>query len=70
MAASTWIEAVFFALLAVAVLLALIIGRLPRGAMRALFAGGAVLALVGAALVRLRASHLPGHGPRRWHNPS
>ena len=46
------------------------VGRLPRGGSRAFAAGGAVLALVGAALVRLRASHLPGHGPRRWHNPS
>lgn len=60
----------FLALLAVAVLLALFVGRLPRGGGRALVAGGAVLALVGAALVRLRAGHLPGHGPRRWHSPS
>lgn len=60
----------FVALLAVAVLLALFVGRLPRGAGRALAAGGAVLALMGAALVRLRAGHLPGHGPRRWHSAS
>ena len=60
----------FLALLAAAALLALLVGRLPRGAGRALAAGGAVVALVCAALVRLRAGHLPGHGPRRWHNPS
>lgn len=60
----------FLTLLAVALVLVLLVGRLPRGGSRAFAAGGAVLALVGAALVRLRASHLPGHGPRRWHNPS
>ncbi len=70
MAGFTWIEMVFLALLAVAVLLAVLVRRLPRGGMRALVAGGAVLALVGAALIRLRAGHLPGHGPRRWHNAS
>lgn len=60
----------FLALLAVAALLAVLVGRLPRGATRAFFAGGAVLALVSAALVRLRVGHMPGHGPRRWHSPS
>lgn len=60
----------FFTLLAVVVVLALVAGWLPRGALRALFAGGAVLALFGAALVRLRAGHLPGHRPRQWHSPS
>lgn len=59
----------FLALLAAAALLALVVGRLPRGAGGALAAGGAVVALVCAALVRLRAGHLPGHGPRRWHTP-
>jgi len=60
----------FLALLALAVTLALLTGRLPRDGGRALAAGGAVLALAGAALVRLRAGTLPGHGPRRWHSPS
>lgn len=60
----------FLALLGIALLLALLIGRLPRGGGRALAAGGTVLALAGAALARLRASTLPGHGPRRWHPPS
>lgn len=60
----------FLALLAVAALLAVLVARLPRGGGRAFAAGGAVLALAGAALVKLRAGVLPGHGPRRWHNPS
>ncbi len=57
-------------LLAVAVLFALLVPRLPPGGGRAFAAGGAVLALAGAALVKLRGGTLPGHGPRRWHNPS
>lgn len=60
----------FLVLLVVAVLLATLAGRLPHGGVRAFAAGAAVLALVSAALVRLRAAHLPGHGPRRWHNAS
>ncbi|MBW6396312.1 hypothetical protein KPL78_00565 [Roseomonas sp. HJA6] len=60
----------FLALLALALILAVLIGRLPRGGGRALAAGGAVLALAGAALMRLQAGSLPGHGPRRWHSPS
>ncbi|MBR0659554.1 hypothetical protein [Neoroseomonas oryzicola] len=60
----------FLALLAVAALLAVLVARLPRGGARAFAAGGAVLALAGAALTRLRGGALPGHGPRRWHNPS
>jgi hypothetical protein len=60
----------FAALLAIAVLLAILVARLPRGGGRAFAAGGAVLALACAALVKLRGGHLPGHGPRRWHNPS
>ena len=60
----------FLAFLAVAALLAVLVARLPRGGGRAFAAGGAVLALAGAALTRLRGGALPGHGPRRWHNPS
>lgn len=60
----------FLALLAAAVLLAILVARLPRGGGRAFVAGGAVLALAGAALVLLRRGQLPGHGPRRWHSPS
>lgn len=60
----------FLALLAVAVVLALLLGRLRHGAVRALVAGAAVLVLAGAALIGLRASNLPGHGPRRWRSPS
>lgn len=60
----------FFLLLAAALVCALLLGWLPRGGGRALAAGGAVLALAGAALVRLRAGTLPGQGPRRWHSPS
>jgi hypothetical protein len=60
----------FGVLLAVAALLAVLVARLPRGGGRAIAAGGAVLALSAAALVKLRAGHLPGHGPRRWHSPS
>jgi hypothetical protein len=60
----------FLALLAIALLLAMLVARLPRGGGRAFAAGAAVLALAGAALVRLRAGTLPGHGPRRWHSPS
>jgi hypothetical protein len=60
----------FVVLLAVAALLAVLVARLPRGGGRAIAAGGAVLALSAAALVKLRAGHLPGHGPRRWHSPS
>ena len=61
---------VFLALLVVAALLAMLVGRLPHGGTRAFAAGAAVLALVGAALVRLGATHLHGRGPRRWYNPS
>jgi hypothetical protein len=60
----------FLGLLALALLLAILVARLPRGGGRAFAAGAAVLALAGAALVKLRAGGLPGHGPRRWHNPS
>ena len=60
----------FAALLAIAVLLAILVARLPRGGGRAFAAGGAVLALAGAALMLLRRGQLPGHGPRRWHSPS
>jgi len=60
----------FLALLLAALLLAILVTRLPRGAGRAFAAGGAVLALAGAALILLRRRHLPGHGPRRWHSPS
>lgn len=60
----------FLALLAVAVLLAVLVARLPRGGGRAFAAGGAVLALAGAALVKLREGHLPGHRPRPWRSPS
>ncbi|BDG71369.1 hypothetical protein [Roseomonas fluvialis] len=59
----------FFALLIVAVLLAVLVARLPRGAGRAFAAGAAVLALTAAAMVKLRAAHLPGHRPRPWRNP-
>jgi hypothetical protein len=62
--------AMFTALLVAAALLAILVARLPRGGGRAFAAGGAVLALTAAALVKLRAGHLPGHGPRRWHGPS
>lgn len=60
----------FLALLAIAVLLAVAVTRLPRGGGRAFVAGVAVLALAGAALVRLRAGHLPGHRARPWRSPS
>ena len=60
----------FLALLAVAALLAVLVARLPRGGGRAVAAGGAVLALAGAALTRLRDGALPGHRPRRWRNAS
>ncbi|MBR0651684.1 hypothetical protein GXW78_18590 [Roseomonas terrae] len=60
----------FFALIAVVAVLALAIGRQPRGPMRALAAGIAVLALCSAAMVRLRAGNLPGHRPRRWRSAS
>lgn len=56
------------ALLAVAALLAVLVGRLPRGATRALAAGGAVLALVSVALSRLRTSNMHNYGMRRWHS--
>jgi hypothetical protein len=59
----------FVALLALAVLLAILVARLPPGGGRAFAAGGAVLALTAAALVKLRAAHLPGHRPRPWRNP-
>lgn len=60
----------FLALLGLSVLLAVLVARLPHGGGRAFAAGCAVLALAGAALVKLRGGHLPGHGPRRWHTPS
>jgi hypothetical protein len=59
----------FFALLAVAVILAVLVARLPQGGGRAFAAGAAVLALTAAALVKLRAAHLPGHRPRPWRSP-
>ncbi|WP_198369456.1 hypothetical protein [Roseomonas rosulenta] len=59
----------FVALLIVAVLLAVLVARLPHGGGRAFAAGAAVLALTAAAMVRLRASHLPGHRPRPWRSP-
>jgi hypothetical protein len=58
---------VFLLLLALAVIGAILVARLPRGGGRALAAGVAVLALAGAALVRLRAESHPG---RRWRSPS
>jgi len=60
----------FIALLIAAALLAVLVARLPRGGGRAFAAGGAVLALTAAALVKLRAAHLPGHRPRPWRSPS
>jgi hypothetical protein len=60
----------FLALLGTTALLAVLVGHLPRGGVRAFAAGTAVLALASAALVRFRAGRLPGHGPRRWHPPS
>lgn len=60
----------FLALIAIGLACAVLLARLPRGAGRAFAAGGAVLALAGAALVLLRRGALPGHGPRRWHSPS
>jgi hypothetical protein len=59
----------FFALLAVAVILAVLVARLPQGGGRAFAAGAAVLALTAAAMVKLRAAHLPGHRPRPWRSP-
>jgi hypothetical protein len=59
----------FAALLILAVVFAVVVARLPRGGGRAFAAGGAVLALTGAAMVKLRAAHLPGHRPRPWRSP-
>jgi hypothetical protein len=59
----------FAALLILAVVFAVVVARLPRGGGRAFAAGGAVLALTAAAMVKLRASHLPGHRPRPWRSP-
>jgi hypothetical protein len=59
----------FAALLMLAVVFAVVVARLPRGGGRAFAAGGAVLALTAAAMVKLRASHLPGHRPRPWRSP-
>jgi hypothetical protein len=59
----------FAALLIVAVVFAVLVARLPRGGGRAFAAGGAVLTLTVAALVKLRAAHLPGHRPRPWRSP-
>ena len=56
----------FLALLAAAVLLALLVARLPRGGGRAFAAGGAVLALAGAALIlraRMAADACPYRAP-------
>jgi hypothetical protein len=60
----------FIALLIAAALFAVLVARLPRGGGRAFAAGGAVLALSAAALVKLRAGHLPGDRPRPWRSPS
>ena len=60
----------FLALLALAALLAVLVARLPHGGGRAFAAGGAVLALAGAAMIILRAGRLPGHRARTWHSPS
>ena len=60
----------FLVLLAIAVLLAVLVARLPRGGGRAFAAGGAVLALACAAMVKLQAGHLPGHRARPWRSPS
>lgn len=57
----------FLLLLALAAVLAVLLARLPRGGGRALAAGGAVLALAGAAMVRFRT---PRHPARRWRSPS
>jgi len=59
----------FAALLILAVTFAIVVARLPRGGGRAFAAGGAVLALTAAAMVKLRAAHLPGHRPRPWRSP-
>jgi hypothetical protein len=59
----------FVALLIAAVLLAVLVARLPRGGGRAFAAGAAVLALTAAAMVKLRAAHMPGHRPRPWRSP-
>ncbi len=59
----------FVALLIVAVILAVLVARLPRGGGRAFAAGAAVLVLTAAAMVKLRAAHLPGHRPRPWRSP-
>lgn len=59
----------FIALLIAAALLAVLVARLPRGGGRAFAAGAAVLALTAAAMVKLRAVHLPGHRPRPWRSP-
>ncbi len=59
----------FAALLIAAALFAVLVARLPRGAGRAFAAGVAVLALTAAAMVKLRAAHLPGHRPRPWRSP-
>ncbi|MBB5688706.1 hypothetical protein GXW77_18255 [Roseomonas alkaliterrae] len=60
----------FIALLIAAALLAVLVTRLPHGGGRAFAAGGAVIALAGAALVLLRRGHLPGHRQRPWRSPS
>lgn len=60
----------FLILLAVAALLAVLVARLPRGGGRAFAAGGAVIALAGAAMIKLRAGGLPGHRARPWRSPS
>lgn len=60
----------FATLLFVAVVLAVLVARLPRGGGRAFASGGAVLALAAAALLLLRRAQLPGHRPRPWRSPS
>lgn len=60
----------FVGLLVLAAICAILLTRLPRGGGRAFVAGGAVLALTGAALIMLRRGGLPGHRARRWHSPS
>jgi len=61
---------VTFALLAAALLLGVLVARLPRGAGRACAAGAAVLALAAAVLFLMRHAGLPGHRPRPWRSPS